>query len=461
MRTTTRRNLIAAALVGAVAACTGHRAQAQPPDPADAAAPVTPVAPAADKGLVPVPEYSGDLLHRSHLAGDFSGARTGLANKGVQFHIDWVQTVQSVVEGGRDSGTKYGGSLDYLLNIDLYRMGLMPGALVKIRAETRYGESVNAMSGSILPVNTDGFFPLHFPLDDAIPITVTDLTYYQYLSEKFGVFFGKLDTLDSDLNEFASGRGNTQFMNTQLVFASPLALMPYSTLGGGVMAAPTKNIAMSSVVVDLNDSSTSSGFSDFGHSWAWATEADFQYRLGKLPGGTNFGAVYLWNTEFFDFGGRFTFDHGEGFVAPDKSDSWIAYWSGWQYLFTKDQGEGPLNLQNGQPDRQGFGIFWRAAVADEDVNPTKWSLSGGVGGKGMIPARERDFFGIGYYYNSVQTTRLTGTGGLDDHTQGLECFYNIALTPAAQLTIDAQVIDSVQSEVDTAVVLGTRLKLEF
>ena len=438
-------------------------AQATDAQVSDAKAPSSPPleAHAVEKGILPIPDFGGDLLNRSRLAGDFGGARTELASKGIQFNIDWVQTVQSVVDGGRDTGTKYGGSLDYLLTLDFDRMGLMPGAMIKIRAETRYGESVNTMSGSLLPVNTDAFLPLHTPLNDAVPITVTNLTYYQFLSKQFGLFVGKLDTLDSDPNEFASGRGNSQFMNTQLVFASSLALMPYSTIGGGVIVLPTKDITLSSVIVDLNDSSTTTGLSDFGHSWAWATEASLQYRLVKLPGGMNFGGAYLWNADFFNFSDRFTFQRGEGLVAPDKSDTWIAYWSGWQYVFTKAQNVGPLNLQNGEPDLEGLGIFWRVSIADEDVNPTKWSVSGGIGGKGLIPGRKHDFFGVGYYYNEVQTTRLSSAVGLDDSTQGLEAFYNIALTPAAHLTVDAQVIDSVQSSLDTAVVLGMRLKLDF
>jgi porin len=122
--------------------------------------------------------------------------------------------------------------------------GVLPGAILKILAETRYGDSVNTMSGSILPVSTDGFFPLNSPPDDDIPITVTDLAYYQYLSTKFGLVLGKLDTLDSDLNEFASGRGNTQFLNMQLIFSGTLALMPYSMLGGGAFLMPAKTKAL-------------------------------------------------------------------------------------------------------------------------------------------------------------------------------------------------------------------------
>lgn len=439
---------------------------AQPDQPAPTAeppaAPATTPTPPAPKGVLPIPDYTGCLLHRTVLLGDFGGERTRLAQKGVQFNIDWVQTVQGIVSGGRDQDTEYGGSLDYIATFDLDRMGLLPGAFVKMRAESRYGDSVNTISGSILAVNTDALFPLTTPADDEIPIAVTDLTYYQYLSEQFALFAGKIDTLDGDPNEFASGRGNSQFMNTQMIFSGTLNLLPYSTLGVGAIIMPTRTITISSVVANLTDSSTTSGFEDIGDGAMWSTEADFQYRLADLPGGTNVAFVYAWDTEFFDFNQRFTFAPGEGVTRPTADSTWIAYASGWQYLCAADApAEGPLNTANGQPDLQGFGLFWRLSIADNDVNPSEWFASGGVGGKGVIPGRERDFFGVGFYYDSVQSGRLTQAIGLDDSTHGVECFYNIAVTPAAQLSFDAQFIDSAAANLDTAVVLGMRLKLEF
>ena len=76
--------------------------------------------------------------------------------------------------------------------------GLIPGGLVKFRAESRYGELVNGISGQILPVNTTALFPVTNRLDEDVAIAITDLNYTQFLSEHLAVFFGKLDTLDAD-----------------------------------------------------------------------------------------------------------------------------------------------------------------------------------------------------------------------------------------------------------------------
>ncbi len=183
-------------------------AQASAPDEAPVAA--------ESKGLLPIPDYSGDLWQRAYLTGDWGGTRAGLADKGVQINLHWNQYLQGVADGGRDETTRYGGHLDYLVNLDLMRMGVLEGALVKFRAESRYGNSVNAEAGPILPVNTDAFFPLTSTIDEDIAFTITDLNYTQFLSPKWAVLMGKVDTLDGDPNEFASGRGTSQFMNANL-----------------------------------------------------------------------------------------------------------------------------------------------------------------------------------------------------------------------------------------------------
>lgn len=79
----------------------------------------------------------------------------------------------------------------------------------------------------------------------------------------------------------------------------------------------------------------------------------------------------------------------------------------------------------------------------------------------MIPTRNNDLFGIGYYYTSLQDTRISGALGIADSTQGMEAFYKLAITPAAHLTLDVQVLDSALPNVDTAVILGMRLNLSF
>ena len=40
-----------------------------------------------------------------------------------------------MTDGGRDRTAPYGGAADYLVYLDLMRMGVLPGALIKFRAD--------------------------------------------------------------------------------------------------------------------------------------------------------------------------------------------------------------------------------------------------------------------------------------------------------------------------------------
>lgn len=425
-------------------------------DPAPAAAPVKP------EGVVPLMDYTGDLWTRQRLLGDLGGARTDWAKKGVQFDINFSQTLQSVVDGGLDTDTRYGGTLDYNLLLDLQRMGVLPGALIKFRAESRYGESVNDIVGTLLQANADAFFPITKTLDDDIPITITDLAYMQFVSEHVAFLVGKFDTIDSDPNEFASGRGTSQFMNVNFIFSPTIGLMaPYSTLGAGLIVHPSHAVAISSTVYNIKDSSTTSGFENIGEGAAWLTEAQFQYKLGTLPGGQNVGFGYAFDSDFANLGERFVFTPGEGLSPSTSDNTWAAYWSGWQYLWVKNPSDAPIHLTNGEPDRQGLGLFARTGFADQDTNPIEWSVSGGFGGKGIIPGRERDTFGVGYFHLKLQTGRLTDHTDADDKSQGFEAFYNVSITPATNLTFDVQLVESPLPDIDTSVILGVRLGLKF
>lgn len=464
----TRKPGIILAVIAVGLAAPAARAQDKDPAPATTTRPESAAgSPAAGEphtpaGLVPLIDYTGDLLTRPRLFGDLGGARTQWANDGIQFDINFTQIMQSVVEGGLDTGTRYGGTLDYNLVLDLHRMGVLPGAIVKFRGESRYGESVNGIAGPLLPVNTDGLFPLTDEPDEDIPFTITTLSYTQFLSERIGFLVGKFDTIDGDPNEFASGRGTSQFLNGNLVFpTSPILMAPYSTLGAGVILRPAHGVTVSSVLYNITDSSTTTGFDDIGDGAAWLTEAQFQYRAGALPGGQNVGFGYAFDSEFADLGGRLVFQPGQGLAPTTKDNTWAAYWSGWQYVWVKDAGNGPIDLMNGEQDRQGVGLFARFGFADQDTNTIDWTASGGVGGKGLIPGRERDTCGAAFFYLSVQPERLINRLGVGDHSQGFEAYYNLSITPAANLTLDVQLVDSPLPDTDTAVILGLRLGLEF
>ena len=154
------------------------------------------------QGILPIPPYAGTgpTAGSKFLTGDWGGQRTSLAEQGVQLGLEFAQLGQSVVDGGRRDDSAYGGRAKLTVNLDLDRMEVLRGALFTVRAESRYGDSVNRDAGTILPVGDLMFFPLTDPQDEDVPITVTEALYTQFLSSELGVFVGKFTLLGADAN---------------------------------------------------------------------------------------------------------------------------------------------------------------------------------------------------------------------------------------------------------------------
>jgi porin len=435
-------------------------------------------------GILHIPDYGGDLSNRSHLTGDWGGMRTELAqNGGVQVEMESLAWVGSVVDGGNDDDTESGINLTYKVKVDLMRAGILPGALIDFRAETRYGSNTNRHSGLGAPNFTASLVPLDYDnLRRDSNFTITNLSYLQMLSEHFGLLFGKLDLFESgDLNEFASGRGRTQFQNYNFNFASPTLLVPASTLGGGVVYLPNKHITLSSMLLRASDCTHTNCFKDLDDAGKiWANTAMFQYRLGGLPGGANLIGVYFFDKDFTELG-SLAIDLHDGHVGPvtsTKDHSWISIFSFWQYISVKGKGfgegpldasnqridfdDGPLEVSNQLPDLEGWGVFGRLSFADKDTNPFQTNISVGIGGRGVIPTRSNDVFGLGYFYNDLFSDHFTSDiVGIEDHTQGGEVFYNLAITPAAKFSTNLQYLAAGLEDKDDAIVLSGRLQLIF
>jgi porin len=85
-------------------------------------------------------------------------------------------------------------------------------------------------------------------------------------------------------------------------------------------------------------------------------------------------------------------------------------------------------------------------------------VGAGVGAKGLIPGRDADQLGVGFFFVSASGKLLDGRL---DHDFGVEFYYNFAVTGWLNVTADLQVIDPALRGIDTSVVLGLRMKAEF
>ena len=417
-------------------------------------------APAKSSGILPLADYSGDFALRSYLLGDLNGNRTEWAEKGFTFNIDYNQYFQAVVDGGADTGSAYGGTIDYNFAIDFDRMGLIPGGLLQMRAVSRYGNSVNGISGSIVPVNTDATHPTTSTFDENVALWLPVINYTQFLSEKFAVSFGKYDTYDS-ANEFAGGRGRSQWWNQNLNMpVSPALVIPYSILGTSVVVMPAPNMSITGMVATSTDTSNSTGLDDLDDGLFGLLQITNQYQISDLPGGFGLMYGYGWNGSFNEINGRINIDEGQ-LIPSTKDNTWFVSADFWQYLWVEGDAAQAVDTTNGRQDLQGVGVFFRVQFADPDTNPLDYSISAGVNARGLVPGRDNDTMGIAYSYNKLRKGRFLNALGIANSSSVWEFFYNIELTPAVHLTLDAQVVDSPFPDIDTATILGTSMQIRF
>jgi len=416
---------------------------------------------AEPQGIVPIPAYGDDIWSRGNLTGDWGGLRTDWAGKGIQFDVDWVHWIDNAVDGGTSDANEVGGNFTYNMKVDLMRAGILNLAELQVRAESRYGNSGILNTGQIVPINTASTTPTNYTdFDDGYDIALTQLSLLKLFTPHFGMLVGKLDMFaDGDQNEFATGRGRTGFNNWSMNYGTGLLLVPASTIGAGVVYLPSPELSISSLLTSGGECVRSDCFNDLNDKGGIsATAATYQYNLGGLPGGVSGTFLYFFDFDFTDLQSLIPVP-GEGLVGSDESKSWLVTSSFFQYLSADGAQGGPLNLTNRVPDLQGWGIFGRITRADDKTNPWKTSVTVGLGGRGVIPKRPNDVFGVGYFYNGLSVDRFD-TSDFEDG-EGLEAFYSVAITPALKFSFNAQWVGKSKPDSDDTTVLTGRFQLVF
>ena len=332
-------------------------------------------------------------------------------------------------------------------------LGLWPAGLLIVKGETQFGRSINSKVGSLMSVNADALFPLE---DDPGATTLTDLYFTQFLSEKFGFAFGKIDFRGGDVNVFAHNE-NTQFMNLALV-ANPtlLPVAPYSSLTAAIFFKPVDWLTVSFTALDAFGRPDTPGFDTAFHSpegSTFITEWDFTIAPFGLPGHQRFGAFY--STKEFQLLDQDRLPGLLGLLTTLRSpktrpDDWGIYYNFDQYVYTEK--EDPT---------QGVGLFGRFGWNTGEANPFEAFYSFGVGGKGIVPKRDNDTFGVGYYYLDMSDD--IPAMGNQHSEQGVEVYYNFEVTPWLHITPDLQVIidPGGNSDSDVAIAAGVRAHMTF
>ncbi|MFO0919801.1 MAG: carbohydrate porin [Planctomycetaceae bacterium] len=401
-----------------------------------------------------------DLATRNRLGGDLGGIRSGLAARGATLDLSSTQFYQGVTAGGIQRNFEFSGRADYYLNVDGEQAGLWQGLFVNLHGETRYGDTINPITGELMPANIAGLFPL--PYGSVTALTAVKFT--QVLSNDLLIYAGKINLIDEIKQQFSGGRGVDAFMNTAIVF--PVAAdrtVPYSTLGAGFVWKQDHDLAFSMMLLDTHNTPTTSGFETFFTNGAtilarvdrtvhWFDRLGHQTVWGTYSSGTYND---LSPTPYLDpITGNVTVPSNR------QTGSWALFYAADQALWVD-----PNN------SARAWGLFTNIGLADDGPSPIRFGANVGLGGSSPLTSRPLDTFGIGYAYTrySAALNQLPASVLPIGNDQVVELFYNYAVTPWFRVTPDLQVLIPARERtlgtppqpIDTALVLGIRAKLDF
>ena len=435
-----------------------------------------------------VPEtWGGDLATRPRLTGDWGGLRDEMARKGIVLDVSAYWTPQTITSGGRDTGGSSWGNAIVALTVDTGKLGLWPGGYFKVQTISSFGNNLLYDSGAMIPANEFWILPTTKP-----DTGIQELTYTQFFSPQFGLQLGKINSL-APTNQF-HGDNRTGFLNTALNFPVALAMVPLSAYGATALYLPSHDITVAGMVLDPNgtimDDSLSNAFSDGVMA---LLSGDLKIKPFGLPGHQNL--TFAWSNKerpsliqdpsniarslltarYPRLGnpGPVLVDilekHAPALLVPTQplnmeNETWAAVYSFEQYLW-QPEGE----------SKRGLGTFFSFGLSDGKANPVKYSYSLGLVGKGIVPSRPYDEFGIGWALtefsdNFVPYMRHTLNLGLNRES-AVEVYYNFAVTPWLSISPSYQYIspalDKVQDgngnfkNLDNTQLLGVRVGVRF
>ena len=387
------------------------------------------------------------LCCREYLTGDLFGARSGLAEHGVVADLQLTQFYQGVADGGQNQTSKYGGKLDYFFTI--------AKGLAVIHAETRFGEDVILDAAGGAPVNANMLYP---GLENTTAITGLQFNLPLTADGEWIFNFGKINTLDLIYSIYPqTGRGVDGFMNASVFLPLTTArTLPLSFLGAGVLKTHEGQIQGGLLIYDSHNVPTTSGFENlFDNGANIAGVWRFFTEFGGLPGSHLFlGSLATGSFTSLDPTG-WDFLPEIGVVPAESNSSWSL-----EYILEQKLWVDPCN------EKRSIGVLSKWGLADPETCPYAWTCNVALQGQGLIACREQDTMGVGYFYSGLSGDlkdffrRVPRAPELGD-LQGVELYYNAAITPWFHVTADLQVVDPSVSTRDTAVVLGLRGKIDI
>ncbi|MSR28680.1 MAG: hypothetical protein EXS03_03780 [Phycisphaerales bacterium] len=412
----------------------------------------TPVADIPATGRIDFPPAALDAFE------SIAQPRQSVAEKGIQFNVNLTVDGGYNLTGGVQAGGFVAGLVTGTVALDAEKLaGISGGSFVATWSS--FFES-NPGPYNLIP-DWWGYEGISTGFGD---INEVGQCYYQQQSfdDAVTLVFGKQDAC----NNFTCPLGSQcAFINTMAYY--PTTLVPYlpsypdQAMGLVAVGRPTKSLALKVGWFDGTNVYSTDGttpkstgslgpgtFFDNPGSWFYITQAEFSWNLdGGLDGSVAAGG--WWQTGP-------SVPRGASSPTPLQESDLVDgfYVQATQRVFNPDPtASSPAGLQ----------VFGQFGWSSPSVNPSPWSLMGGLVYTGLLPGREADSLGValGYAAFSDSPQAFQSTPGL--YELAFEAYYRIAITKWMSLQPDLQVIvtPGLGEELPTAVVGIMRLSINF
>jgi porin len=385
------------------------------------------------------------LWDRDYLTGDWGGMRARLGEQGLSLTLAYTGEVLSNVHGGIDTGTRYEGLFDIVLDADLGKAAGWSGATARVNPFWIEGQGLTRDHTADLTKISN--------IDARDEVRLFEAWVQQAAFE--GTVSLRAGLLAAD-QEFVLSNYSSLFVNgtfgmpVVVSVNEPVAVYPLGALGVRLRADPGAGFYVQAAVYE-------------GHTGAeHFNETGLRIRLrddegtvsvveagwvgsGEHPGAIKAG-VFVHRGDFVDH------DSGE----PERGHH-VVYLVAERLLFREPGDEGACP--------QGLGAFVRLGGAPEDRSNVEFYADAGLHYTGLIPGRDLDVLGLAAVY-----ARLSGDF-IDvqpvpsdwDHEIVVEATYKVVLTKWFSLQPDFQYVihPGGTSKVDDAFVVGLRFDLLF
>ncbi len=427
---------LVSALLLAVSATPSAFGQSPPSPP-----PTPPVLTAPASAPLPAPTGSSKGVG---LTGDWWGARSFLADRGLTLDLRYSSSYQGLASGtGRKlSEYEYGGKADAFVNLDFGKMGLWKGGGFRSHMEYKHGDAPSNLGGALFSVNTAQLWPI----DASEEVVATSLYFTQKVGDRIDIALGKVNPVDLlAADPFFGGWGIDRFMN--LIFVAPPSGLVPPVFMGVVAAIKAKPVSWTIMVFDPDDRTNDYFPGDLFTNGlnVSVTGAHAATLAGRK---TSYAVTANYSTaEGVDFSAL-----PPNIKTTTKKGSYNV-----AFQFTHNLRESTKN-----PDAA-WRFYFKGAIADGNPNYVKASVIAGIGGRALLFGRPQDSFGLGaFYYNLSDELQDSAFPSVDfQNESAVEAYYNCAATPWLYIGADVQYVNPARGGNELALVAALRTQIRF